>query len=284
MTTNDIVCYLCRSGKNESLLLLCDSCETGYHTYCLNMPSVPDTDWYCVECRLKNITVTENNKVYVYQRVSSAKQDNPKYGHVGLETQNYSILDHCKQNNYTIINTHIDVGSGRHFTNLKEMHNMVNNIVPGTNIIVYSASRIGRDANAIKKMINILHSKNCKFYSVMDKIYSDDNNFMKLVEQSQKESENLSRLMKASISRRKQMGGHIGKAPFGFTTYRDNRGIRKLSVHPVETQTLKLIQSSTTPPSQLAITLNKKKQFHRGKPWTASAVRTQRAKARKTSN
>lgn len=33
-------------------LLLCDSCDQGYHTYCLEpvLKSVPDRDWYCDRC------------------------------------------------------------------------------------------------------------------------------------------------------------------------------------------------------------------------------------------
>lgn len=33
-------------------MLVCDSCELGYHTYCLNPPlhHIPKTDWYCAKC------------------------------------------------------------------------------------------------------------------------------------------------------------------------------------------------------------------------------------------
>lgn len=27
-------CQICRKGDNEELLLLCDGCDRGYHTYC----------------------------------------------------------------------------------------------------------------------------------------------------------------------------------------------------------------------------------------------------------
>ncbi|KXJ04977.1 Bromodomain adjacent to zinc finger domain protein 2B, partial [Exaiptasia diaphana] len=29
-----VFCQMCRKGDNEELLLLCDACDRGYHTYC----------------------------------------------------------------------------------------------------------------------------------------------------------------------------------------------------------------------------------------------------------
>ena len=45
-------CQVCRRGDNESLLLLCDGCDKGTHTYCCVPPleAIPDGDWYCHHC------------------------------------------------------------------------------------------------------------------------------------------------------------------------------------------------------------------------------------------
>ncbi|XP_037903201.1 bromodomain adjacent to zinc finger domain protein 2B isoform X3 [Hermetia illucens] len=45
-------CQFCTSGENEDKLLLCDSCDKGYHTYCFKpkMDNIPEGDWYCFEC------------------------------------------------------------------------------------------------------------------------------------------------------------------------------------------------------------------------------------------
>ncbi|XP_076314642.1 bromodomain adjacent to zinc finger domain protein 2B-like [Tachypleus tridentatus] len=45
-------CQFCHSGANEEMLLLCDGCDKGYHTYCFKpkMETIPDGDWYCYEC------------------------------------------------------------------------------------------------------------------------------------------------------------------------------------------------------------------------------------------
>lgn len=56
-------CQFCHSGDNEEMLLLCDGCDKGYHTYCFKpkMDRIPDGDWYCYECLNK----TQDKKVCV---------------------------------------------------------------------------------------------------------------------------------------------------------------------------------------------------------------------------
>ncbi|KOS17004.1 PHD and RING finger domain-containing protein [Escovopsis weberi] len=38
------------SAEREDVLLLCDSCDAVYHTYCIGLDDVPEGDWYCMEC------------------------------------------------------------------------------------------------------------------------------------------------------------------------------------------------------------------------------------------
>ncbi|XP_038049473.1 bromodomain adjacent to zinc finger domain protein 2B-like isoform X4 [Patiria miniata] len=47
-----VFCQLCRKGDNEALLLLCDGCDKGFHTYCIKpkMTQIPEGDWYCTVC------------------------------------------------------------------------------------------------------------------------------------------------------------------------------------------------------------------------------------------
>lgn len=44
-------CQFCHSGDNEDKLLLCDSCDRGYHTYCFRpkMDNIPDGDWLVIK-------------------------------------------------------------------------------------------------------------------------------------------------------------------------------------------------------------------------------------------
>uniref|UniRef100_A0A7N8WZP9 Bromodomain adjacent to zinc finger domain 2B n=1 Tax=Mastacembelus armatus TaxID=205130 RepID=A0A7N8WZP9_9TELE len=48
-------CQLCQKGDNEELLLLCDGCDKGCHTYCHKpkITTVPDGDWFCSTCVAK---------------------------------------------------------------------------------------------------------------------------------------------------------------------------------------------------------------------------------------
>ncbi|KAF6838698.1 PHD-finger domain-containing protein [Colletotrichum plurivorum] len=45
------VCPVCDSGDQEDVLLLCDGCNAAYHTHCIGLSGVPQTEsWYCFEC------------------------------------------------------------------------------------------------------------------------------------------------------------------------------------------------------------------------------------------
>ena len=45
-------CEVCGRGDNALSMLLCDGCDTGYHTFCLDPPlkAIPKYDWYCAQC------------------------------------------------------------------------------------------------------------------------------------------------------------------------------------------------------------------------------------------
>eukprot|EP00049_Salpingoeca_infusionum_P015583 m.305219 g.305219 ORF g.305219 m.305219 type:complete len:1320 (+) comp15906_c0_seq6:103-4062(+) len=46
-------CRVCRKGTNSDQLLLCDTCDDGYHMYCLRpkLTSIPEGDWHCPRCQ-----------------------------------------------------------------------------------------------------------------------------------------------------------------------------------------------------------------------------------------
>jgi hypothetical protein len=48
----DITCEVCGTDEQESELLLCDYCNSGFHTYCLQPPldSIPEGYWLCPSC------------------------------------------------------------------------------------------------------------------------------------------------------------------------------------------------------------------------------------------
>lgn len=46
-------CPVCDEDDNEDVLLLCDGCDVGYHTYCVGLDSVPVGHWFCESCAMQ---------------------------------------------------------------------------------------------------------------------------------------------------------------------------------------------------------------------------------------
>ena len=75
-TTNEIpkapwdegVCKVCGIDRDDDSVLLCDTCDAEYHTYCLNPPlaRIPEGNWYCPSCvdgKRATQDVTERTKI-----------------------------------------------------------------------------------------------------------------------------------------------------------------------------------------------------------------------------
>ncbi|POS88169.1 hypothetical protein EPUL_000207 [Erysiphe pulchra] len=43
-------CPICNESRNPEVLILCDSCDANYHTYCVGLDDVPLGNWFCMEC------------------------------------------------------------------------------------------------------------------------------------------------------------------------------------------------------------------------------------------
>ena len=260
--TADGVCQLCRKDDKPDTLLICDGCETMLHTRCLNLPAVPPGDWFCPRCvsegkKATDQTPTENDVVVVYERVSSKGQDAPEYGREGLKTQRHTIMEFCMKRGIRIRHTFTDVGSARNLLReesklkrgesrctlveygqmLSYAHKCKDPIV----ILVYSVSRFGRNLEQVTEFLHELHEMGCYVFSVSDNVSSGDSRFMTLVAQSQAQSDDLSRVMRASIERRRQQGHFIGPAPFGYEAYVDANNIRR--IRPVAPVALAIINN-----------------------------------------
>ncbi|KPP75212.1 bromodomain adjacent to zinc finger domain protein 2B-like [Scleropages formosus] len=59
-----VYCQFCRKGDNEELLLLCDGCDKGCHTYCHRpkITTIPEGDWFCPACISKASGQSPKNK------------------------------------------------------------------------------------------------------------------------------------------------------------------------------------------------------------------------------
>ncbi|XP_067880764.1 bromodomain adjacent to zinc finger domain protein 2A-like isoform X2 [Heterodontus francisci] len=70
-----VSCQICQKGDKDELLLLCDNCDQGCHTYCLKpkIIEIPEGDWFCPIC-----TTAANGRSVrsgVSQRQSKQRRD-----------------------------------------------------------------------------------------------------------------------------------------------------------------------------------------------------------------
>eukprot|EP00899_Mesostigma_viride_P009889 jgi/Mesvir1/18901/Mv18898-RA.1 len=72
MGSSDIKCQKCGRGDHEDVMLLCDGCNRGFHTYCLvpRLASVPADDWFCRECSVGEGQRAE--RVKAFKRLKSS--------------------------------------------------------------------------------------------------------------------------------------------------------------------------------------------------------------------
>lgn len=77
-----VYCQICKKGDNEDLLLLCDGCDKGCHTYCHKpkITSIPEGDWYCPACISKASGPSPKSKKPPAKPVASSGGSSKKGG------------------------------------------------------------------------------------------------------------------------------------------------------------------------------------------------------------
>uniref|UniRef100_A0AAR2JDH0 Bromodomain adjacent to zinc finger domain, 2Ba n=1 Tax=Pygocentrus nattereri TaxID=42514 RepID=A0AAR2JDH0_PYGNA len=74
-----VYCQICRKGDNEDLLLLCDGCDKGCHTYCHKpkISTIPEGDWYCPAC-ISKVTVSTLHHTLCGKKSAETAKKNKK--------------------------------------------------------------------------------------------------------------------------------------------------------------------------------------------------------------
>jgi hypothetical protein len=70
------VCKVCGIDRDDDSVLLCDTCDHEYHTYCLNPPlaRIPEGNWYCPSCVVgKRIIQDASERIQVIGQRRSKK-------------------------------------------------------------------------------------------------------------------------------------------------------------------------------------------------------------------
>ena len=80
------VCKVCGIDRDDDSVLLCDTCDAEYHTYCLNPPlaRIPEGNWYCPSCVGKRM-VQDGPKYFQVMRQRSGKKYQGEVTRVYLE-------------------------------------------------------------------------------------------------------------------------------------------------------------------------------------------------------
>ncbi|XP_065874232.1 methyl-CpG-binding domain-containing protein 9-like isoform X2 [Euphorbia lathyris] len=82
------VCKVCGVDKDDSKVLLCDKCDSGYHMYCLNPPleTIPEGNWYCPSCSTKHCTTLPASQISHYGGQYRERRHRGEFTHGILES------------------------------------------------------------------------------------------------------------------------------------------------------------------------------------------------------
>lgn len=76
----DAVCEVCEQEEPESTLLLCDLCNSAYHTQCLQpaLPTVPEDSWICPVCVSRGYTIVDSLSRQQQRQLLTEQQQQPQ--------------------------------------------------------------------------------------------------------------------------------------------------------------------------------------------------------------
>jgi DNA invertase Pin-like site-specific DNA recombinase len=215
-------------------------------------------------------------------------------GNFSLESQKEQLLNYCVEHNMLVKSIEMDDGiSARNLKKLVGLQKIVSKIESGEMLLVLDLSRFARNTTDGLQIIDDLHKRNVRIYSVLDGMNYDTPASRHCVRTTiscaELESDIKSAKLKASIQNIKNMGGYVGnRAPFGKKIIREG-ALRKLVDDPKEKNIIQMIvKIKKTIEKELIIsnkhytnakchkmivdTLAKKGIRMRGKPFTSASI------------
>jgi hypothetical protein len=219
-------------------------------------------------------------------------------GNFSLDSQKEILIKYCVDNNYNIKSIKFDDGiSARDVSKLTGLQELITEIKKGETLLFIDLTRFSRDSIGGIKILDDLHARDVRIYSVLDGMNYDTpvsrHCVRTAISGAQLESDLKSLKIRTSIQNIKSKGGFVGsKAPYGQKIVQDGH-MRKLVPNPSDQQVLKIIShmlSTLTMPrhkiyDEIVKHLNEKTdETYHGKNFTVSNIKYIISKCLKTSN
>jgi len=243
---------------------------------------VLDTDCLCESVISTYLHSKNINTHYLLCRVSSKNQTGPT--HVSLDVQSSELLEKSK-NIIGLNDTMFSETRTKVFKISQSAYRGIPNqllyigdaSMSGDIIMVYRMDRLSRNIVLYLSYLEELNTKGVKILSFTGEIYYHEKQlvFIQGILDAQKESHELGKRIKSSIKIRRERGDEsLGSIPYG-KKFKRNENTNVLSiVEDVEAlDTIRFIIGSENPNKKIASTLNKMKNFKKGRSWSEQMIK-----------
>lgn len=185
----------------------------------------------------------KRGKAYIYLRVSTKGQGNIMTGHTSLKQ---AEIKGYKKEEVEVIE---EMTSGKDMSKMREFQKIYKKIGRGDIVFFYSVSRFSRNIRQALMYLYQIEEKGGKYYFCVEALSSGGNASNRLtlhnmLASAQYEREILGERVRASIQKRRKMGSHLGKPPFGFRHHRTVEGRLDLQPDTKEQFILNFIRKS----------------------------------------
>lgn len=162
-------------------------------------------------------------RLFIYARVSTKGQGLKNMGHTSLDVQKDVCLKKGLENGFKQGDVFFfeDTFSAKDITKMPQFNKMLRQLQRGDTVYFYAVSRFSRDVEQGIKCLAELRKKGVSYYFCSEGLSSGGSASSRMtintmLVTAQFEREQLGERIQASIKKRREMGSHLGRAPFGY--------------------------------------------------------------------